>query len=119
MSKRNPETENNVKALVKDWFDSRGAWSYAPIQNGMGVHGIHDRIGCVPVVITSDMVGMKLGVFVSVEAKAPGRRGEAARGMSAHQARNLKEIREAFGASIVCDGQEDLQFLERTYPWLI
>lgn len=111
-------TENDVKDLVKRWFDVRNAWSYAPIQTGMGVHGIHDRIGCVPVTITPNMVGRKIGVFVSIEAKAPGRRGEERRGMSPHQARHLKEIVAASGASIVCDGQEDLDLLMRAYPWL-
>lgn len=101
-------TENHVKALVKEWFDVRGAWHYAPIQNGMGVHGIHDRIGCVPITITPEMVGKKIGLFVSVEAKRPGRRGEERRGMSAHQAQHMLDIRKAGGVSILCDGNEDL-----------
>lgn len=113
------ETENDVKALVKKWYDVRNAWSFAPIQTGMGEHGIHDRIGCVPVLITPDMVGRTLGFFVSVEAKRPGRRTEERRGMSSHQARHLREIVAAGGASIVCDGQEDLDLMERAYPWLI
>lgn len=111
MSKKNPDCENDVKALVKDWFDDRNAWHFAPIQNGLGVHGIHDRIGCVPVVVTQAMVGKRVGLFVSVEAKAPGRRGEAREGMTVHQADNLRDINAASGISIRCDGEHDLFFL--------
>lgn len=106
--KRPPKTENDVKALVKDWFASHGAWSYSPVQNGMGVHGIHDRIGCVPIIVTPRMVGKKIGLFVSIEAKKPGRRGEERRGMSKHQELNMNEISAAGGFSIVCDGEGDL-----------
>ena len=106
------KTENDVKALVKQWFDDRNAWHYAPIQNGLGVHGIHDRIGCAPIIVTPDMVGMGLGLFVSIEAKKPGRRAEPDRGMSKHQIGNLLGIRAARGMSICCDGPEDLQSLD-------
>ncbi len=106
-------TENDVKAHVKKWFDAMLAWSYAPIQNGLGVHGIHDRVGCVPFLVTPAMVGKKIGLFVSVEAKKPGRRGEKDRGMTPHQRDSMCDIREASGLSICCDGQEDLDKLTR------
>ena len=107
------ESENDVKTkLVKPWYEKRGAWHYAPIQNGLGEHGIHDRIGCVPIVVTQEMVGKKIGVFVSVEAKAPGRRGEPRRGMSVHQQRQMDAIYAAHGFTVVCDGPEDLQRLD-------
>lgn len=107
------KSENDVKALVKDWFTRHGAWSYAPIQNGMGVHGIPDRIGCVPLRITANMVGDEIGVFVGIECKKPGRRGEVNRGMSAHQKAVLESITEAAGLALVCDGLEDLAPIER------
>ncbi len=110
---RKIETENHVKALVADWFKQHGAWSYAPIQNGLGVHGIHDRIGCVPVVVTQDMVGKKIGLFVSVECKKPGRRQEPRRGMSAHQYENGKAINLAHGVAWCVDGLDDLEDLNR------
>lgn len=110
--KRDPRTENDVKAQVKDWYDQRAAWHYAPIQNGLGVHGIHDRIGCMPVVVTPEMVGKRIGLFVSVESKRPGRRNEKDRGMSKHQVEHMRAIREAGGLSICCDGVEDLASLE-------
>lgn len=111
--RRKLETENHVKDLVKDWYDSVHAWHYAPIQNGLGVHGIHDRVGCVPVVITQDMVGKTFGLLVSVEAKAPGRRGEPRRGMSMHQYNNGRAINAAFGVAWCVDGREDLADLHR------
>ena len=113
-------TENHVKALVKEWYDDRLAWHYAPLQNGLGVHGIPDRIGCVPIVVTQAMVGKTIGVFVSVEAKKPGRRGEERRGMTVHQQQHMDAIYEAHGFTVVCDGSDDLQRLdELLHPrWL-
>lgn len=110
--RRPPKTENDVKDLVKDWFEAHSAWHYAPIQNGLGVHGIHDRIGCVPVRITPEMVGSTIGRFVSIESKRPGRRGEENRGMTKHQFNNLKDIGLAGGVSVVCDGEDDLAVTE-------
>lgn len=107
------ETENHVKdKIVKPWYDGKEAWHYAPIQNGLGVHGIHDRIGCVPIVVTPQMVGKRIGLFVTVEAKRPGRRGEKDRGMNKHQKDNMTEIRAAGGLSICCDSFEDITDLE-------
>lgn len=117
-ARRGAMTEDEVKKIVKRWFDARAAWHYAPVQNGLGVTGIHDRIGCVPVVITPDMVGKRIGLFVSVESKSTGRRGEPNRGMSSAQFLHMKEILEAGGASTVCDGIEDLERLEGYFPWL-
>ncbi len=105
-------TEDDVKDILKDWFTAHAAWHYAPIQNGLGVHGIHDRIGCVPVTVTPAMVGKRIGLFVSVEAKRPGRRGEKNRGMSTHQYNHMIDIIVASGISLCCDGQEDLDLLD-------
>ena len=104
-------TENDVKKLVKEWFDSVGAWHYAPIQHGLGVHGIHDRIGCMPITITPEMVGKRVGLFVSVEAKKPGRRKEPNRGLSKHQQLVMDAIYGAYGRTVVCDSIEDLERL--------
>lgn len=106
--KHDPVTEKDVKAIVKEWFDARLAWSFAPVMNGMGVHGIHDRIGCIPVVITPGMVGKTVGLFGSIEAKRPGRRDEPRQGMSIFQFEHMNDIRVAGGFSIVCDGRSDL-----------
>jgi hypothetical protein len=116
--KKQITTEDDVKKLVKEWFDRHEAWSFAPVQTGFGAHGIHDRIGCVPIVVTPEMVGRTIGLFVSVEAKSPGRRNEPRAGMSVHQQRNLDEIQRAGGASIVCDSLEDLEYLEEVIQCL-
>jgi len=105
-------TENKVKDLVKKWYDARGAWSYAPIQNGMGEHGIPDRVGCVPVKITPEMVGKTLGLFVAVESKKPGRRGEKNCGASSAQVNQLREINVAHGVGVLADGQSDIEVLD-------
>ena len=105
------ETENDVKALVKRAFDQASAWSYAPIQTGMGVHGIPDRIACVPVTITPELVGSTVGLFVAVEAKRPGRRGEKRGGASPAQVDIMREIIDAGGVAMMADGKPDTDFL--------
>lgn len=113
------KTENRVKEIVKAWFDQHGAWSYAPVQNGLGVHGVHDRLGCLPIVVTPQMVGKRIGLFVSVESKRPGRRGEPNRGMSKHQVDHMTDIRAAGGLSICCDGYADISHLEAQLQTLL
>lgn len=103
--------ENDVKAIVKRWFDKWTAWSYAPIQNGMGVHGIPDRVGCVPVVITQAMVGKTIGLFVAVEVKKPGRRGEKLAGATSLQLGHLRDILAAAGFSALVDRDSDMVLL--------
>lgn len=107
-------TENDVKKLIRTWFTARAAWSYAPSQNGLGTHGIPDRIGCMPVRITPDMVGLYLGLFVAVEAKAPGRRGESNAGMSALQVQTIDGVHDAAGVGALVDGTADLDLLTKT-----
>lgn len=113
MARRKIVSESHVKELVKDWFESVGGWSYAPIQTGMGVHGIHDRVGGVPITITPEMVGQTVAILVSVESKRPGRRGERDRGMSAHQVDHMNAINRIGGVSVCCDGYEDLGALHQ------
>ena len=72
-------------------------WFYMPVQNGMGVTGIPDLICCAPVTITEDMVGKRLGVFMGIETKAPGK----AKNTTANQKRNLENIHMAGGIAVV------------------
>ena len=106
------ETENHVKDIVRQWCDAHNAFHFAVVQNGMGVHGIHDRIAALPITITPDMVGKRIALFVSVEAKKPGRRGEPDRGMSKHQVMFMEGVQKAGGVSVCCDGYEDLLALQ-------
>ena len=61
--------ETDLKKKIKKDFDAKGAWSFAPVQTGMGVSGIPDRIACVPTIIQPEDVGKTLGLFVGIEAK--------------------------------------------------
>jgi len=61
--------ETDLKKKIKEDFDKKGAWSYAPVQTGYGVSGIPDRIICLPVVIKQEDVGKTFGMFVGMEAK--------------------------------------------------
>lgn len=111
MVKKVITTENDVKKLVKKVFDDALAWSYAPIQTGMGAHGIPDRVGCVPMTITPEMVGQTFGLFVAVEAKRPGRRGEKNAGATGQQVAQLRDIIDAGGIATLADGADDAEFL--------
>ena len=96
--------EAAVKRRTKEAFDAADAWSYAPVQNGMGVVGIPDRLGCVPYVIRPEDVGRRVGLFVAVECKAPGKRNQT----TANQDRQLAGIRAAGGIAAVVDGADQL-----------
>lgn len=112
MAKLKNTDENSVKKIVKKWFDDRGAFSYAPQQGGMGRSGIPDRVGCIPMVVTQEMVGQKIGVFVAIEAKAPGRRGQKFAGVSELQKECLLDINDARGIAYVVDSSVDLLMTE-------
>ena len=117
--KHEPTTEAHVKDMVRQWCDAQGAFHFAVVQNGMGVHGIHDRLAVLPLTVTPAMVGKKIGLFVSVEAKRPGRRNEPDRGMSKHQVLFWEGVTKAGGLSVCCDGYEDLQRLEKQIVELV
>jgi hypothetical protein len=103
--------EGRVKAAVKRVLKGRGVWYYMPIQNGMGVTGIPDFIGCQPVTISADMVGQTVGLFIAVETKAPGKRSN----VSANQQARIQEIEAASGRTLVVDDAEQLDlFLSGT-----
>lgn len=106
------ETENQVKDLVRKWCDKQGAFHFAVVQNGMGLHGVHDRLLALPITITPAMVGKRIAVFTSIECKRPGRRNEPDRGMSKHQVLFWEGVTKAGGLSVCCDGPEDLERLE-------
>lgn len=106
--KHEPTTENHVKDIVRQWCDEHGTYHFAVVQNGMGVHGIPDRIACIPIIITPEMVGKRAGLFLGIEAKKPGRRGEPDRGMSKHQVLFMEGVKKAGGMSFCVDGHADL-----------
>jgi hypothetical protein len=110
--KQPPKSENHIKDMIRQWCDRREAHHFAIVQSGMGVHGLPDRLACVPIVVTPEMVGKRIGLLVGIEAKRPGRRNEPRRGMSAHQELQMEGIRKAGGLFACVDGEEDLLDLD-------
>lgn len=94
------KSEKVVKAKIKQWLREtfKGAFTWMPVSNGMGTHGIPDHIACVPVKITPDMVGQTIGIFVAIEAKTESGK------LSDHQKRRLEEISHAGGVVEVVYG---------------
>lgn len=91
--------EGKVKDACKRRLKQLGAYYFMPVSNGMGKHGIPDIIVCLPVEVTQDMVGKKLGVFCAVETKAPGRLSNA----TPLQLKNVEEINQCGGFADVID----------------
>ena len=103
---RKMTTEAHVKDLVRQWCDAHDTFHFAVVQNGMGVHGIHDRLAALPITITPEMVGKKVAVFLAIECKKPGRRNEPDRGMSKHQVILMAGVQKAGGVSVCVAGEE-------------
>lgn len=120
MASDRPYKEPKVKQLVKDWFDRRGAFSWAPVSNGFGVHGIPDRVGCVPITVTPEMVGKRIGLFVAIECKGSERWREKDEGVSPQQRLRIAEINAAGGVAGTVYGPEGLgDFNHDIDTWLM
>ena len=87
--------ENWAKTKLKKLLADHGVFSVPIAANGMGVSGISDRLG------------VKDGLFIAIEVKRPGRRGEANRGASALQVKFLNQVAAHNGISFVFDGEDD------------
>lgn len=96
--------EGRVKNEVKKLFREHKVWWFAPMQNGMGVVGIPDFVGCVPTTITQEMVGQTVGCFIGVETKAPGKLSRA----TPNQQRVLRDIAKAGGIALLTDDASKL-----------
>lgn len=117
--KKLPSNENDVKALVIQWFKDCGGYSFpTPPSRGMGVHGIADRIGVIPVTITPEMVGKTVGLFVAIEAKKPGRRGEKNAGATQAQVDFLRDVFRAGGTGGLADSSLDTAAVWGWVRWL-
>ena len=64
-------TKKGIKKLIHRIWPT--AWQIMVVPTGFGVKGIPDHLACAPVVITQDMVGKTFGMFIGIEAKAPGK----------------------------------------------
>ena len=91
--------EGRVKDAIKKMLKAAGWYWFMPVSNGMGRHGIPDIIACKPTVITPDMVGQRVGLFVGIECKAPGKLGT----VTPLQERELKAIEAAGGIAVLAD----------------
>lgn len=97
--------EGRVKKNIKKWMDKvfPAAFGYMPVPTGYGEKGIPDHVYCVPVVITEDMVGETVGLFVGIEAKTV--RGK----VSPTQAIKAGEILEARGKIFTIYGSDNIE----------
>jgi hypothetical protein len=85
--------EGKVKEAVKKELRARGIWYYMPVQNGMGVVGIPDIVGCWN------------GWFVGIETKGPGKKGT----VTANQKHQLALIQQHGGLALVIDDVQELR----------
>lgn len=96
--------EGVVKRAVKKILATTRLWYFMPVQNGMGRVGIPDFVGCLPYVIRPEDVGKTVGLFFSVETKAPGKLDT----LTANQKRETDGIRAAAGLVQVVDDARNL-----------
>ena len=99
------QPEKKVKAEIKNQMKEAfpECWGYMPVQTGYGVHGIPDHIYCVPIIITPNMVGREIGVFVAIEAKTE--KGK----LSSNQESRISEIIKAKGIAGVVYGKSKVK----------
>lgn len=87
--------EGKLKKEVKAYLKEIGAWYYMPVQNGMGVVGIPDIVGCYK------------GFFFAIETKAPVKNPRTDEALwkkaTANQQARISEICGAGGVAIVTD----------------
>jgi hypothetical protein len=98
--------EGRVKVHVKTILKMLRAYWHMPVQNGMGQPCLDFHV-CLPIVVTQDMVGMKIGVYVGIETKAPGKTP------TPRQEQTAREIQAAGGKVFVIDG--DTESLQEWY----
>lgn len=106
MAKQTPE--GRVKDAIRKHLKENHPdnFHFVPVSNGMGKHGIPDFICCIPTIITEEMVGHTLGVFVGIEAKTI--KGK----ISPQQNLRLDEIAAANGGAIVVWGSDDVMLID-------
>jgi len=92
--------EGKVKEEIKRWLRKLRAYWHMPVQNGMGAPALDFHV-CMPIVITPAMVGKTIGVYIGIEAKAPGKEP------TPRQTRTMSDIIDAGGIAI-CVNQENI-----------
>lgn len=82
--------EAQIKANIRAWLLSQGAYVFAPVQNGMGMSTV-DQLVCLH------------GKFIGIESKVPGKHP------TARQYQTLREIEAAGGQSYWVTSLDDLK----------
>jgi hypothetical protein len=99
--------EGRVKAATKKKLVANEVWFFCPVSNGMGVAGIPDFVGCRPYIVSPKDVGKKIGLFLAVETKAPGKLDK----LTELQKRQIRLIRAAGGVAVAIDAADQLDAL--------
>ena len=79
--------EARIKANIRAWLNAKGAYTFSPVQTGMGMD-------------TLDILVCLNGRFIGIEAKVPGKTP------TARQDVRLEQIRAAGGTAFWCDSLE-------------
>lgn len=95
--------EGKVKTTVKSLLKMLRAYWHMPVQNGMGQPALDFHV-CLPILITPDMVGKRVGLYVGIETKRKGK------SFTPRQQVTANAIVEAGGKVFLIDG--DTQELE-------
>tara|TARA_R110000851_G_scaffold275824_1_gene428585 strand:- start:42918 stop:43289 length:372 start_codon:yes stop_codon:yes gene_type:complete len=106
MAKQTPEgrVKDAIKKHLKTHYPDN--FHFLPVSNGMGRHGIPDFVCSIPTVITADMVGHTIGVFVGIEAKTL--KGK----VSPLQTQCLDDIAKSHGAALVVWGSDHVENID-------
>lgn len=90
--------EGRVKSTVKTFLKLCRAYWHMPVQNGMGQPALDFHV-CLPILITPDMVGSRVGLYVGIETKAKGK------SFTPRQQVTANAIVEAGGKVFLIDGE--------------
>lgn len=94
--------EGKVKSEIKSWLKTLPhCWFYMPIQNGMGVVGIPDIVGCLN------------GNFFAIECKAKGKEST----VTPNQRLQLDGIIGANGIALVASDLQTVQVIFKVAGW--
>ncbi len=88
--------EAKVKDQIKAFLKILAAYWHMPVQNGMGSPALDFHV-CIPIIVTPGMVGKTIGVYASIEAKAPGK------SPTLRQQLTMRDIEQAGGKAFVVD----------------
>lgn len=92
--------EARIKANIRAWFLSKGAYVFAPVQMGMGASTV-DQLICLK------------GKFIGIESKVPGKHP------TARQLQTLQAITDAGGQAFMATSLEDVKEKMAELGWVI